>query len=697
MSEFSLDDAVIYDIESFPNVFTLDAQGLNNDFASTWEISSYRDDRHHLFTWLNYLHRTQTPMIGFNNLFYDYTLLHWIYTNPNCTVEQIYQHSKSLINNHNRFGNTIWANDRIAPQIDLFKIYHFDNKAKTTNLKALQINMRSENVLESEVPFDTYVSENQVNNDVIPYNKHDVAETKKFAKFSLNAINFRIGLIPQFGVEVLNWNDTKIGENILINKIGKDVCFTRGPSGRREKRQTIRTAVALSDIIFPYIKFNHSEFQRVHNYLLSQVLTPDELITDNGEIVLGETIKTKGAFKGLKAHVAGLDFYFGTGGIHASISAQHVRSGNGYKIRDIDVASLYPSIAIVNRLYPEHLGEAFVEAFASLPKERKEWQKKKGKKCNEANSLKLGGNGAYGKSNDKFSCLFDPKFTMSITVNGQLMLAMLVEWLVTVPTLQIIQANTDGITYRIHEDYIPQAVELERQWQAFTMLVLEDVEYSDMWIRDVNNYIAKPVTAEGSNEVVLKQKGAYWHPESGDRYHDSISEQQPPAWHKDLGNLVSIKAAVAAMVHGVDPELYIKFHTDKFDFMKRIKVGRSDVLTLHGTELQRNTRYYVAKGGGRMVKIAPPAKGAVVGAYKRANGVTDAIHAAVMAELIAAGTPNAWDERIHTKNKSRYEMRETQIEAGWLVEECNDASTFDWNRVDYDYYLQEARKLIITG
>lgn len=683
------DNAVIFDIESFPNMFCLAAESLNDETSAVWEISQFRDDRESLFTWFNYLQRTQTLMLGFNNLFYDYNVIHWLYKRPQASYNDIYQYSQSLINNTNRFGNTVWANERFAPQVDLFKIFHFDNRAKTTNLKALQINMRSENVVESAVPFGTWLTEQQIRDDVIPYCVHDVKQTKKFAIGAKPALNFRAAQVEQFGLEVLNWNDTKIGENILIDKIGRDVCMPRGADGRKHKRQTIRTSIPLQDVIFPYISFQHPEFQRVLDYMRKQTLTPDEIITDDGDITLGDEIKTKGVFKGLKAHVAGLDHHFGTGGIHASVSAQHVQAGNGLIIRDIDVASLYPSIAIVNRLYPEHLGEPFIDAYASVPKERKEWQKKKGKKCTEANALKLAANGAYGKSNDKFSVLFDPLFTMRITINGQLMLAMLVERLVTVPTLQIIQANTDGITYRIHQDYLPFSKQIETDWQAFTMLTLEDVEYSDMWIRDVNNYIAKPIDGP------LKQKGAYWHPESGERYFDSISEQQPPAWHKDLGGLVIIKAAVAAMVHGIDVETFIRFHADPYDFMLRIKVGKSDMLTLGGVQMQRNTRYYASTAGQNMVKTAPPAKGAVLGTWKRANGVSDSEWRAVNAELAARGTPDAWDARIHTKNKSRNEMRETNIEAGWLVKECNDATWFNWSDLNYEYYIQEAKKLLI--
>lgn len=489
---FSLENAIVYDLESFPNIFSIHAEGLFTEFSSTWEISTFRDDRHYLFTWLNYINQTQTPMIGFNSLFYDYPLLHWIYKNPKCTVQQIYQKSKSIIDSKDRFAHLIWPRDRFAPQIDLFRVFHFDNKAKTTNLKALQINMRSESVVESAVPFDTEATQEQVNNDIIPYNKHDVKETKKFALGVLNAIQFRIDQIPQFGVDVLNWNDTKIGENILIDKIGRDVCMPKDASGRRTKRQTIRTSIALRDVIFPYIKFETPEFRRVLEYMREQVLKPEEFLdVETGEVSIGDTIKTKGVFSGLKAHVAGLDYHFGTGGIHASVSAQHVQAGNGLIIRDIDVASLYPSVSIENNVEPEHLKGRFANAYRELRAERQRWQKEKGKKCTEANAIKLALNGAYGKSNDKFSVLFDPQFTMTITINGQLLLAMLAEWLLAVPALQMIMANTDGLTFRVHQDYLPTVEHIEKQWENYTHLVLESAHYKQMWIADVNNYIAE--------------------------------------------------------------------------------------------------------------------------------------------------------------------------------------------------------------
>lgn len=692
--KFSLDNAVVYDIESFKNAFTLNAVSLWTDSEITFEISDYRDDRQQLMQWFNYLHQHQVPMIGFNTIHYDYPMIHNIFKNPNLTAQQINQKNDEIINGTNRFANVIWERDRFAPQIDLFKIHHFDNRAKSTSLKALQFVMRSGNVMESAIPFGINLTREQLDQDVIPYNRHDTEETKRFAHHSMDAIRFRMTMIDQFGLDVLNWNDTKIGEEMLIARIGEDVCYERveikdqygnpvldwsgNVKTKRQKRQTVRSRIALNEIIFPYIRFSHPEFQRILDYMRSQTLLPDEFREDT------KKVQTKGVFTGLKATINDFEFHYGLGGIHGSVPPQKIVATDEWVIRDIDVASLYPSIAIVNNLAPEHLGQAFTKAYATLPAERKEWQKKKGKKCAEANSMKLAGNGAYGKSNDEYSVLFDPKYTMTVTINGQLMLSMLAEWLLTVPTLSLVQINTDGITYYIHRDYLDAAKQIEKQWEQYTCLTLEDVHYSRMWIRDVNNYISEAL--DGS----LKQKGAYWFPDPL-RYVQSIAESQPPAWHKDHSAPIVQRAAVVAMVHGIDPATFIRAHTNPFDFMLRAKVGRVDKLMLGNDEQQRIMRYYISTDGKPLVKVSPPAKGAVVGEYKRANGVDEATFRSISASL----APGQWDERIHTKNKSKYEMRQTALQAGFLVTECNVADRFSFTNLNYEWYINEAKKLII--
>ena len=71
----SLNNAIVKDIETFPNVFTFAMEFLNNSTRAVWEISPFRDDRTQLFEFWRWAHREQVPMIGFNNISW-YKLAH---------------------------------------------------------------------------------------------------------------------------------------------------------------------------------------------------------------------------------------------------------------------------------------------------------------------------------------------------------------------------------------------------------------------------------------------------------------------------------------------------------------------------------------------------------------------------------------------------------------------------------------------
>lgn len=675
----NLNEAWVYDIETFPNVFTLNAEHLHNDVNSTWEISHYRDDRQALLQWFDYLFRTQSPMVGFNNLGFDYIVIHYLFNNPGATVEQIYDYAMQVINagrgdGNARFGFMVWADKRFAPQIDLFKLHHFDNKAKMTSLKALQVNMRLPSVVDMPVEVGTHLTEYQTNTLLKPYNVHDTKSTKAFAHISMDAIKFRAELVEEFGPDVMNYNDTKIGAKFLENRLDPELLYTRDPrTNRRKPRGTYRSRIALSDIIFPWIGFTDPGLVRVLEYMRSQVLTPEDLNDPEAQV------KTKGVFAGLTANVGGIDLHFGTGGVHGSVEKQRIIAGNGYIIRDIDVAGMYPAISNAYQLAPEHLGQAFTIEYGKLPEERAKYPKG----TTRNGIYKLAGNGTYGNTNNIYSPFCDPQMTMTITINGQLMIALLAQELAKVPTIKIIQVNTDGLTYYIDERHEPQAASVCRWWEGLTRLVLEDADYSRMFIRDVNSYVAE------STEGKLKQKGAHWHPKQGKDYADSISNAGPPAWHKDLSMIVSTRAAVQYMVNDIDPEAYIKTCFDPYDFMIRAKVGRADKLLLGGIEQQRVGRYYVSKAGQQLCKVSP-ARGPV-GQFKRANKIPDATFNAVMAEI----GPGVWDGRIHTKNQSVYEDVVTNLQSGWRVKMCNDVNDFDFNDVDFDFYINEAKKLIV--
>src|SRR3546814_9328971 len=73
----------------------------------------------------------------------------------------------------------------------------------------------------------------------------------------------------------------------------------------------------------------------------------------------------------------------------------------------------------------------------------------------------------------------------------------------TVPGLRMIQINTDGLTVRVPRAVEWLVAEVCVWWQGVTRLTLEETRYAQMFIRDVNNYLA--VSEAGK----VKRKGAY--------------------------------------------------------------------------------------------------------------------------------------------------------------------------------------------
>ena len=72
----------VYDIETFPNAFTLTICHTFLDLNFVFEISRRKDNREQLFHFIEFLEINKHRMVGFNNLAFDYPVLHFLLTNP---------------------------------------------------------------------------------------------------------------------------------------------------------------------------------------------------------------------------------------------------------------------------------------------------------------------------------------------------------------------------------------------------------------------------------------------------------------------------------------------------------------------------------------------------------------------------------------------------------------------------------------
>ena len=694
----------VFDIETFPNTFTFAAVYCNGKGMRAFEISDRKNEVEELLEFFRKVKSSGHRFVGFNNNNFDYPVIHHILQKARkihgtdkklkITAKELYDVAMKLLINsskENKFGSAIKEKDVIIPQVDLFKVHHFDNKARSTSLKMLEYNMRSTNI--EDLPFPVGKVLTDVEKDVlIKYNKHDVSETLKFYWYSYENLKLRADLTEQFGFDCTNFNDTKIGKELFIRTLEKEApgsCYMKTEYGR-DVRQTKRDKIVIKDCLFPYIKFDRPEFQAVHKWFQDQVITetkgvfsdlmehqlgdvakyaemvvkkkklsdpvdkknkryvpPEEVIAERrkeqpmGWIEEKELKSPKGAksyywcwnvAETLNVLINGFRYDYGVGGIHGAIQGT-IRSTKKRKVRTLDVKSYYPNMAIANQIYPKHLGKTFCKVYKDLYDQRSSHDKESA--ANKA--LKLALNGVYGDSNNEFSPLLDPAYTMAITIGGQLSLCMLMEKLINHCDARIIMCNTDGFEYIVDVEQFEEADKWVEWWENITKLEMEGDTYSRMFIRNVNNYIS--VTESGK----VKLKGAY-----------EFMDFDKLGWHKNHSAMVIPMAVKAHLIDGVDFEEFIRLHENKFDFMLRTKVPRSSRLVIveDGEDIpqQNICRYYPAKEGGKLIKIMPP--------------------------LVEGG-----------------EYRRLGIDTDWNVKTCNNINDFSWG-VDYKYYIDQAAKLI---
>lgn len=696
----------VYDIETFKHAFTLSIIRLDGKHKRTFEVSKYLNEIEGIYKCFKYLEDGEFSMIGYNNLAFDYPIIHQVMQSKRKFLkmtgeeiaESVWELAQVQIDSfkNNQFGNIIKSDDILIPQIDLYKIHHFDNRARSTSLKMLEFNMQMTNIEDLPYGITDELSESQVQK-LKDYNEHDTEATRRFALISEPQIDFRIALTEKHDRSFMNHNDGKIGNDYFVMELeNKGVqLYTNDSKGRRKMRQSRRAIIHIKECVFDYYDFKRPECIAILEWFKKQRITETKgVFTDLEEHELGTVaqyaeleIKRK-KFKGeptpeeirmfkdkhpmgwieeeeLKATytvknadgskskfnkksywgcwkiatslnivMGELRIDFGTGGIHASRVDTIATENKKYKLIDKDVSSQYPNLGISNRVYPEHLSEDFCDIYADVYEQRKAY--KKGTPENAM--LKLALNATYGNSNNQYSVFYDPKYTMTITINGQLSILLLAEKILEIPGLRLIQLNTDGLTAAVPREHEARYQQICKDWESQVKLELEESVYSKMFIRDVNNYVA--VYTSGK----VKYKGAY------------VFKREDLGWHQNHGGLIIPMAACAAMQDGVDLEEFIRNHKNRWDFFLRTKVPRSSKLVQvfddGEVQLQNICRYYPSTNGGELVKIMPPLSGDT-------------------------------------------EDRRLSIDKGWKVKVCNDVDNFDFDDINYEYYVNEAKKLMV--
>jgi len=614
----------VMDYETLSNCFIAVFEDIKSEHTETFICHKSQND---ILEFITFLERNITLgewHVSFNGLSFDSQITEYILRDKDQLLEQdgdtiakfIYQKAQETIENSNNGDFAKFSPKNLSiRQIDVFKLNHWDNPAKRSSLKWIQYTMDWHNIMDMPIHHTTEVTVDQIP-EIIIYCKNDVKSTKQIMMLSKSNIDLRGTLTEEYGIDLYSASEPRIAKDLFLHFLSNATGIKKWDL---KQMRTSREQIIFKDIILPYINFKTATFQNLLKKFQDVILYPNQ---------------TKGGFK-YSAQYKGVKTDYGLGGIHGARQSKVYNSTEDMIIMSSDVVSFYPNLAIRNKWAPAHLPkEEFCDQYEWFFEERKKIPKKDPK--NYVYKIVL--NSTYGLSNDENSFLYDPQFTMRITINGQLSLTMLYEMICEgIPGALPLMQNTDGLETMIPREHVDKYMEICSRWEEITNLQLEHDKYSKIVLGDVNNYIA--ISEEGKS----KCKGRF--------------EYDNLALHKNKSFLIVPKALYAYFVDGVKPEKFIKENLNIFDFCGGVKIKGNWMFTerkietgeYSETKLQETIRYYISNKGSKIIKT------------------------------------------------NRGDKREIQVEAGkWLQSTMinYEEKPFEKYDINYDYYLEKVKKEI---
>lgn len=567
----------VMDYETLSNCFIAVFEDIKSEDKEIFVIHESRND---LDIFLNFLDTNIVQdewHVSFNGLGFDSQITEYILHNADQlkimtgkeVANFIYGKAQEVIRRQNEGEFLEFSpNDLQIKQVDVFKLNHWDNPAKRSSLKWIQYSMDWHNIIDMPIHHSTDIKASQIDS-IITYCINDVKSTKQIMMLSKEQIALRKNLTEEYNINLFSASEPRISKELFLHFLSKETGIKKYDL---KQMRTHRPKISVKDIILPYIEFKTATFQNLLKKFQEVDIYPGE---------------TKGGFK-YSVQYKGVKTDYGLGGIHGARASKVYKSDSEMVIMTSDVTSFYPNLAIRNKWAPGHLPQKeFCDLYEWFFEERKKIPKKDPK--NYVYKIIL--NSTYGLSNDANAFLYDPEFTMRITINGQLSLTMLYEMICEeIPSAMPLMQNTDGLETLIPREYVDKYMEICARWEKRTLLELEHDTYSKLILGDVNNYIA--VTEDGKS----KCKGRF--------------EYKDLALHKNKSFLIIPKAIHAYFVDGIDPETFLKDNQNIFDYCGGVKIRGDWQFYEHAVvngifekkPLQHTIRYFISNRGSKIIK-----------------------------------------------------------------------------------------------
>ena len=579
----------VFDVECYRNFFYVAFKCLSNGKFVAFERSPDFDFPELKLRWMLW----RFCLVGFNSASYDIPMVELAAKGLSCN--DLKEASDFIIKSGINYGTKkvtpfdIEKKYRIQigkyNHIDLFNVCPVNGgvSANPASLKLYSGRLHAERM--QDLPFpETHILTAEDAAIVRPYCCNDLANTELLFNELAPELKLRMEMSEEYALDLRSRSDAQIAEAVINSELQKVLGFY-------PRKPTLAAGLVLQYNAPDFISYRSQQLRDMFEVIKNARFYLDGL----GSPIMPEEIDK------LKVKIGSSVYKLGMGGLHSTEKKTAHKATDEIILADNDVESFYPRIILNQRLFPSHLGEAFLQVYNSIVETRIHAKneaakaKKAGDKAGAkrwktiADSLKITINGSFGKLGNKYSTLYAPQLMLQVTITGQLVLLMLIEMLEEAG-ISVISGNTDGIVSKYHKDRHNEVRAIIAEWETRTNFKTEETRYSAVYSRDVNSYVA--IKTDGGDaearfldeRLGVKTKGAYC--ERGSAL-NSILSKNPEA-------LVCSDAVISYLKNGTPVEKTIRECKDirRFVSVKNVKGGGEK----NGVYLGKVVRWYYPKG-----------------------------------------------------------------------------------------------------
>ena len=537
----------LFDIECYPNYFLIAFKHKNSGKYLTFELWQNETFDRDKLNWLlfNFL------IVGFNSNDYDIVMAQMSLYRPNCNY--LKQISNDIIQNQLKYWVSIKKYKLTKVNynhIDLIEVAPLKG-----SLKLYGARLHCPTIQKLPYHHETELTWEQKDN-VKNYCFNDLDVTDLLLDELRKPIELRYQLSDKYNVDTRSKSDAQIAEEVIKAELKHVGIFATKPKVDFNEPVSFTTPA--------FINFKTKQLQDI----LKLVESCEFYLGADGKLSLPKQLQNQ------HIKINKSEYKLAKGGLHSREKSELHRETDDLFISDFDMESFYPKIILNEKLFPKHLGEAFLEAYEKIVNERVSAKRSENKPV--ADSLKIVINGLFGKFGNSYSIVFSPKLLIQVTLTGQLFLLMLIELMET-NGITVISANTDGIILKYNKNERDKVLNLIKHVEETVHFKTEETRYKTVASRDVNNYIAIKHNDE------IKAKGCY--AEVGSALNSKLS--------KNPQSVICSKAIWYLLAHDTPIEETINNCNDitQFVTVRNVKGGGYK----DGQFLGKVVRWYYAK------------------------------------------------------------------------------------------------------